>query len=126
MDPLYVPETHLRLAEQPDGSLRISLSEPLLRQLGRPTWAEWNAEPGAELPPGVPFASVETEKTVYEVSLPFPAVFVALNPGVRANPSILRALAQGDGWLCAVRPAAGADWRAGLLDEAGYAAFVAP
>lgn len=126
MDTLYIPDSHLRLFEQPDGTIRVSLSDHLLRQLGRPTWAEWSAAPGAELPPGVPFASVETEKTVYEVALPFPAVYVGLNPDVQANPSILRALARNAGWLCAVRPAPGTDWRAGLLDEDAYAAFVAP
>ena len=125
MSPLYVPESHLRLVEEDGGAVAISLSEHLLALLGRPTWAEWSASPGAELPPGVPFATVETEKTVYEVSLPFPAVFVELTTLVRGNAALLRALARTDGWLCKVRPA-DAGWREGLLDEAGYAAYVAP
>ena len=125
MHPLYIPESHLRLVEEDGGAVAISLSDHLLALLGRPTWAESSTAPGSELSPGVPFATVETEKTVYEVSLPFPAVFVELNPLVQANAALLRALARTDGWLCKVRPA-DAGWREGLLDEAGYAAYVAP
>ena len=123
--PLYVPDSHLRLVPRPDGTLSVSLSEHLVTLLGRPQWVECQAGPGDELSPGVPFASVETGKTVYEAALPFPAVFVELNEQVRSNASLLALPKLEAGWLCKVRPAADG-WREGLLDEAGYVAYIAP
>ena len=125
MPPLYIPDSHLRLVEEADGTIAISLTGHLLAQLGRPTWIEYAAAPGASLPPGVPFCSIETEKTAYEVALPFEASFVAENPDARANPAIVRGLAGTVGWVAKIRPASDA-WRDGLLDEAAYAAYVAP
>lgn len=124
--PLYVPESHLRLAEQPDGAIRISLSQHLSSLLGSPSFVDISTGPGAGISPGVPFASVETDKTVYDVALPFQAVFVAANPEVCANPAALLDSDRGAGWLCDIRPAPGADWCVGLLDEAAYASFIAP
>ena len=74
----------------------------------------------------MPFASVETDKTAYDVALPFRASFVAANPDVVANPAALRGDAPGGGWLCDVRPVSGGDWRDGLLDEVAYASYVQP
>ena len=124
--PLYVSDSHLQLAEQADGTIRLSLSKHLLGLLGCPTFAEISAVPGARLSPGVPFASVETDKTAYDVALPFPAVFAAANPDVVTNPAVLFDSGCGTGWLCDVRPASATDWCEGLLDEDAYASFVAP
>ena len=123
---LYIPDSHLRLEERPDGSVRISLSAHLLSLLGSPSFVGISAEPGFCIQPNVPFASVETDKTAYDVALPFRASFVAANPDVVANPAALRGDAQGGGWLCDVRPASGGGWRDGLLDEAAYASYVQP
>ena len=123
---LYVPDSHLQLAEKPDGAVRLSLSKHLLGLLGCPSFVDISAGPGAGISPGVPFASVETDKTAYDVALPFQAVFVAANPEVCANPAALFDSARGTDWLCDIRPAPGIDWRNGLLDEGAYASFIAP
>lgn len=125
MNPLYVPDSHLRLIPRPDGTVSVSLSEHLAALLGPLQWTECHVEPGSELVPGVPFASVETSKTACEVALPFPALFVAANPRALADAAILSRPADPDGWLCVVRPA-DENWRDGLLDGPAYAAYVAP
>lgn len=121
----YVPESHLRLDLEPDGTIRVSLSGHLLDLLGVPVWADWTPAPGETLAPSVPFASVETEKTVYDIALPFPGVFLDGNPSVRNEPALLARPASEGGWIGRVRPGPD-DWRNGLLSEEAYAAFIAP
>ena len=123
---LYVPDSHLQLVEQPDGTIRISFSKHLLCLLGCPSFVKISVVPGSGISPNVPFASVETNKTAYDVALPFQSIFVATNPDVGSNPAALFDSARGAGWLCDIRPAPGIDWRDGLLDEDAYASFIAP
>lgn len=125
MPPLYIPDNLVRLVEEPTGIVAVSLSDCLVARLGRPTIAECSANPGEPLSPGVPFATVETNKTVFEVSLPFPAVFQERNDRVAMNVSLLETGGPAEGWLCKVRPTTGS-WREGLLDEVGFATFIAP
>ena len=122
---LFVPESHLRLAEREDGTLAVYLSKHLAGLLGQPQWVEFTTAPGDEVFPSIPFATVETGKTVYEVQLPFAAVLVSPNRDVLATPSLLVCAEVEGSWLCLVRPAAD-DWREGLLDADGYAAYTAP
>ena len=123
---LYIPDSHLRLEERPDGAVRISLSAHLLSLLGRPSFVGVSAVADAEIQPNVPFASVETDKTAYDVAIPFRAVFLSANPEAVANPAALLGAGDDAGWLCDVVPAPGVDWRCGLLDEAAYASYVQP
>ena len=122
---LFVPESHLRLAERPDGLVAVYLSKHLAGLLGQPQWIEFSVEPEGEVFPGVPFATIETGKTVYEVALPFAAAFSSPNKDALATPSLLVCAEVEGSWLCLVKPADG-DWREGLLDADGYAAYTAP
>ena len=123
---LYIPESHLVLAELSDGAVRVSLSAHLQSLLGRPTFIDFSAVPDSDIQPNVPFASIETNKTAYDVALPFHATFVAVNPAVASKPEALLDEADGAGWLCEIRPASGVDWRDGLLDEDAYASYIQP
>ena len=123
---LYIPESHLRLEELSDGAVRVSLSTHLQSLLGRPTFVDFSAIPDSDIQPNVPFASIETNKTAYDVALPFHATFVASNIEVVSKPEALLNQADGVGWLCEIRPASGVDWRDGLLDENAYASYIQP
>lgn len=122
---LYIPESHLRIAENADGTVTVSLSSHLLSLLGRPTWFECAVSPEAVIPPNSPFCTLETDKTAYEVALPFEAAFVAVNGEARDSATVARAVSGPDGWVCKVRPRSTA-WRERLLDEECYVAFIAP
>lgn len=125
MNAIYIPESHLRLVEDADGSITISLSKYITPRIGKAEFAECQAKPGDELSPGVPFATIETNKSVYEVALPFPAILAEFNPLVREDASLICSQPEGDGWICKVRPSNGT-WREGTLDETAYAAYIAP
>ena len=125
-NPLYIPDSHLTLEERSDGVVRISLSAHLLSLLGRPSFVGVFAVADSDIQPNVPFASVETDKTAYDVAIPFRATFLSANPDAVVNPTALLGAEGAAGWLCDVVPAPGVDWRCGLLDEAGYASYVQP
>jgi len=125
MNAIYIPESHLRLVENADGAITISLSKYITPRIGKAEFAECQTKPGDELSPGVPFVTIETNKSVYEVALPFQATLAEFNPLVREDASLICSQPEGDGWICRVRPTKDT-WREGTLDETAYAAYIAP
>ena len=119
---LYAPDTNLWLEPDGAGALLVGLAPRIAVLFGVPEYAALPS-PGDEIVPNVPFGSLENAKTALDLALPFAAVVTALETA--ADPGAVRAALDAGRALLRVRPS-GDDWREGLLDEAGYHAFVSP
>ncbi len=108
----------------PDGTVSVGLTRHLLTLLGAPEFVRL-PPPGTPLSRCVPFGCVETQKTAFDLSLPFDAVLETRNEDVLEDPAGLDGAADGSLPLLTIRPAAG-NWSAGLLDETAFRSLTAP
>lgn len=78
---------------------------------------------GAAVSAGEPCGEVESTKSVSDIYAPVSGTVVARNDAVETSPETLNSDPYGDGWIAEVE---GVDAAAleGLLDAAGYQAFV--
>ena len=79
---------------------------------------------GAEVEAGGKLGEVESTKSVSEVYAPVAGTVVAVNEGLTAGPERMNQDPYGDGWICELELAPGAD-PATLLDAAAYGALTA-
>lgn len=80
-------------------------------------------EVGREVAAGEACAVVESVKAASDIYAPIAGKIVEVNGGLSDNPGLVNASALDEGWFFKIEPAdAGAV--AGLMDEAGYAAYV--
>jgi glycine cleavage system H protein len=79
---------------------------------------------GATVTAGEPCGEVESTKSVSDIYAPVSGTVVARNDAVETSPETLNTDPYGAGWIAEV-DAADADAVDGLLDAAGYTAFVA-
>ncbi len=107
-----------------DGRLAtVGISDYAQTQLGDVVYVELPA-PGRLVAQGAQAAVVESVKAASEVYAPVAGKVVAVNQALNADPSVVNADPTGKGWFMTIEvddPAAVAT----LMDEAGYAAFVA-
>ena len=80
-------------------------------------------EVGASVRASAPFGEVESTKSVSDVYSPVSGTIAERNPLVDDRPELVNEQPYGDGWLIVVEGAAGEDL-SGLMDAAGYRAFV--
>ena len=105
-----------------DGRVRFGITDHAQDALGDIVFVTLPAV-GAALTAGEPCGEVESTKSVSDIYAPVSGTVVARNDAVETSPETLNSDPYGDGWLAEVEPAdAGAV--EGLLDAAGYAAFI--
>jgi glycine cleavage system H protein len=80
---------------------------------------------GAAVQADQPFAEVESTKSVSDVFSPLSGTIVERNPLLDDRPELVNEAPYGDGWLVVIDPADPGALE-GLLDAAGYRAFLAP
>jgi glycine cleavage system H protein len=74
---------------------------------------------GSALEAGGQLGEVESTKSVSEIYAPLGGTVVAVNEDLRDAPERMNRDPYGDGWICELELASGAD-PGGLLDAAGY------
>jgi glycine cleavage system H protein len=74
---------------------------------------------GSEVEPGGQFGEVESTKSVSEIYAPVAGTVAAVNDALTSNPERINQDPYGEGWICEVELAPGADL-SGLLDAAAY------
>lgn len=79
---------------------------------------------GAEVEAGGKLGEVESTKSVSEVYAPVAGTVVAVNEGLTGGPERMNQDPYGEGWICELELAPGAD-PATLLDAAAYGALTA-
>jgi glycine cleavage system H protein len=80
---------------------------------------------GAAVQADQPFAEVESTKSVSDVFSPLSGTIVERNPLLDDRPELVNEAPYGDGWLVVIDPADPGALE-GLLDAAGYRAFLDP
>lgn len=80
-------------------------------------------EVGATVEAHAPLGEVESTKSVSDVYSPVTGVVAERNDAIADRPELVNEQPYGDGWLVVIEPSGG-DPLAGLLDAAGYRAFV--
>jgi glycine cleavage system H protein len=81
-------------------------------------------EPGDTLTAGQSVAEVESTKSVSEIYTPLAGTVTAVNDALNANPERINEDPYGEGWICEVDLAPGADVST-LLDAAAYGELTA-
>jgi glycine cleavage system H protein len=101
----------------------IGITDFAQQQLGDIVYVELPS-PGSRVEAGKEAAVVESAKAASEVYAPVSGEVVAVNAAIADHPAKVNADPMGDGWFLAVKLDDPAQLD-GLMDEAGYAAFVA-
>jgi glycine cleavage system H protein len=102
---------------------RVGITDYAQKQLGDVVYLEL-PEPGRVLKSHEQFGTVESVKAVSELFSPVAGEVVKVNSALVAKPETINADPHGEAWMMEVR-LADAGEVAGLMDAAGYAAFVA-
>ena len=77
---------------------------------------------GSEVVVGGPLGEVESTKSVSEIYAPLAGTVTAVNEALRSGPELVNQDPYGEGWICELELAAGAD-PGSLLDAAAYGAL---
>lgn len=100
----------------------IGISDYAQQQLGDVVFVELPAV-GKSLAKGDEAAVVESVKAASEVYSPVDGEIIAVNEALNDNPGLINADAMGDGWFVKIK-LTDASQLDGLMDEAGYKAYV--
>jgi glycine cleavage system H protein len=119
-DDLSYAESHEWARVDPDGTVRVGISDFAQDQLGDVVFVEL-PEVGKAVAAGEPFGEVESTKSVSEVYAPIAGTITAVNEALFDAPEVVNSDPYGDGWFIEITPAEGAALE-GLLDAAGYEA----
>lgn len=79
---------------------------------------------GSEIDAGGALGEIESTKSVSELYAPVAGTVTAVNDALTSGPEVINRDPYGDGWICELELAPGAD-PAGLLDAAAYEALTA-
>jgi glycine cleavage system H protein len=116
-DTLRYTGTHEWVRQEPDGTLRVGITDHAQDALGELVFLEL-PEPGRKLAAGEACAVVESVKAASDVYAPLAGEVVAANDALKEEPGRLNKDPYG-AWLFRLKPAAGAD-ASKLLDAAAY------
>ncbi len=117
-DRLYT-ETHEWLRAESDGTYVLGITDHAQSALGDVVFVEARAA-GTKAEAGGSVAVVESVKAASDVYTPFAAEVVAVNAALAQRPETLNQDPYGEGWILRLRPTAGGDPAARLLDAAAY------
>jgi glycine cleavage system H protein len=102
-----------------DGTrVRIGITDYAQDALGDIVYVEL-PKVGSEVEVGGPMGEVESTKSVSEIYAPLAGTVTAVNDALTSGPERINQDPYGDGWICELELAAGAD-PGGLLDAAAY------
>ena len=116
----YVPEHSWVRIEGDLGT--IGISDLAQDELGEIVYVDL-PEAGARIQARQKFGEIESVKTVSDLVAPVSGEVVAVNPKLKATPTLVNEEPYGDGWMIRVRLSAPAEVD-GLLTAAEYAARV--
>ncbi len=105
------------------GIATIGITKYAAEQLGEVVFVEF-PEIGQSVSKGKGFAVVESTKTAADVYAPISGEVVEINTGLKDNWEVMDADSEGAGWIGKIR-VADAGELSGLMDEAGYKAYLA-
>ena len=118
-DDLRYAENHEWARVEPDGSIRVGISDYAQDQLGDIVFIDL-PEVGRTLAAGEAFGEVESTKSVSDVYAPIAGTVTAVNEAVLDAPEAINSDPYGSGWFIVIQPDAGATLDA-LMDAAAYA-----
>jgi glycine cleavage system H protein len=98
--------------------VRIGVTDYAQDALGDIVYVELPAV-GSEVTAGGPLGEVESTKSVSEIYAPLAGTVTAVNDALSATPEKINEDPYGEGWICELELAEGAD-PGSLLDAAGY------
>ncbi|NIP17684.1 MAG: glycine cleavage system protein GcvH [Xanthomonadales bacterium] len=115
---LKYTQTHEWISTEPDGTMRIGVTDHAQEALGDLVFVELPAV-GDEIDQGDSCAVVESVKAASDIYTPITGEVVAVNEALEDDPGIINGDPYGDGWLFALAPsdASEAD---DLLDAEAY------
>lgn len=116
----YTAEHEWIAAADDEGAVRIGITDHAQGELGDVVFVQL-PEVGETVEAGAAVGEIESTKSVSDVFAPVSGEVTAVNDRLVDEPALVNSAPYGDGWLFAVRPAAG-EYRSGLLDAEGYAA----
>jgi glycine cleavage system H protein len=121
---LHYADNHEWARREPDGLVRIGISDFAQDALGDVVFAEL-PEPGRQLAAGEAFGEVESTKSVSDVYAPVAGTVEAVNEALADTPDLVNSDPYGDGWFIVVRPddESAVD---SLMDAEAYTAFITP
>jgi glycine cleavage system H protein len=122
-DDLYYTKSHEWVRKLPDGAVEIGITDHAQQALGDLVFVDV-PEPGRRLVAGEACAVVESVKAASDIYSPVDGVVVASNAALATTPELLNQAPYGAGWLIRIA-VDGAGAPVGLLDAAGYAAYLA-
>jgi glycine cleavage system H protein len=120
--PRYFSEEHEWIDVDGD-TATIGITDYAQEQLGDVVFVEVPAA-GAQLAKGKEAAVVESVKAASDVFAPVSGTVTEGNAALESNPALVNTSPEGDGWFFKLT-ISNPDELNGLMDEAGYKAFVA-
>ena len=117
---LRYAENHEWARLEPDGTVRVGISDYAQNQLGDIVFVEL-PEVGRTIAAGEPFGEVESTKSVSEVYAPVGGTITTVNEALVDAPEAVNTDPYGDGWFVVITPQEGATLD-DLMDAAAYTA----
>ena len=114
--------SHEWIRPEPDGSVTIGITDHAQEALGDIVYLELPAI-GRTLKTNEACAVIESVKAASDIYAPIAGRIVEVNGALADNPGLVNASAFEEGWFFRIEPA-DASALAGLMDEAGYAAYL--
>ena len=115
---LKYTQSHEWVSSEPDGTVRIGVTDHAQEALGDLVFVELPAV-GDHIDQGDPCAVVESVKAASDIYSPITGAVVALNEDLEDDPGMINNDPYGDGWLYALKPSDESEVEA-LLDAATY------
>ncbi len=109
---------HEWVRAEPDGRIRVGITDYAQDALGDVVYVEL-PEVGATITTGGSMSEVESTKSVSDVYAPVDGVIIEVNSELIDAPERINEDPYGDGWLCLIELATGANLEH-LLSAAGY------
>jgi glycine cleavage system H protein len=100
------------------GTVRVGITDYAQDALGDIVYVELPGV-GTAVTVGGPLGEVESTKSVSEIYAPLAGTVVAVNEALSSNPEHINQDPYGEGWICEIELAEGAD-PGSLLDAAAY------
>lgn len=119
-DRKYHPD-HLWAKKEPDGSVRVGISDYAQDQLDNVIFIDL-PKAGDHFKQGVSGAELESVKTTSPAVMPMSGTVSAVNEALGDTPELVNSDPYGKGWLMLINPDDPGEWD-GLLSAAGYAAL---
>lgn len=100
---LLYTEEHEWLRQNPDGTIRVGITDYAQDALGDVVFAELPAV-GGSFTAGQTLADVESTKSVAEVYAPLTGTVTAVNDQLREHPELINTSPYEEGWFAEMRP----------------------